>query len=84
MVLSKNDYKMLYTLYEYGGTTEMKSLTIQKLSGLTKLSESKIRISVREFKKLGYIREGAVQHNAKTYYITEDGINKVKELIKED
>jgi DNA-binding MarR family transcriptional regulator len=79
--LSKNDYKVLYVLEKHECTNEMKSFTISKISESTGLSISKIRITLREFIKLGYIKEGAVNHTAKTYYITKEGIDKVKSLV---
>lgn len=79
--LSKNDYKMLYLLYELGCTNDMKSLTIVKISKDCNLSVSKIRVSVKRFKELGYISEGIPQCCAKTYYITEQGLNKIGGML---
>jgi DNA-binding transcriptional regulator GbsR (MarR family) len=76
---SKNDYKVLYALQEC--TNELKSYTIDKLHEVTKLSVSKIRLTMREFKGLGFVKEGALQHNAKTYYITQQGLEKIKALL---
>lgn len=72
---------MLIMMKQFEATNEMKSLTVIKLSELTKLSVSKIRIAVRKFKELGYIEDGVLQHNAKTYFLNSKGINKIKELL---
>jgi RIO-like serine/threonine protein kinase len=77
---SKNDYKILYALQDC--TTEMKSFTVEKLSDVTKLSVSKVRQTIRKFKESGFIKEGALQHNAKTYYITAEGLSKIKKLAE--
>lgn len=82
MGLSKNDYRVLYQLYQMDCTNGMKSLTIEKLSELTKLSVSKVRKTIAEFKKLLYISEGVPQRCAKTYYITKKGINNIKKFVE--
>ena len=78
---SKNDYKVIITLYEHECTTEMKSFTIKKLHDITDLSVNKIRDTIKSFLLKGYIAEGAAQHNAKTYYITQLGIQKINNLF---
>jgi glucan-binding YG repeat protein len=59
----------------------MKSLTVDALSKMCKLSVSKVRKTIYAFKELGYIKEGVVQHNAKTYYVSEMGVAKAIKLI---
>ncbi|MBO8161355.1 MAG: transcriptional regulator [Thermosipho sp. (in: Bacteria)] len=83
-MFSKNDFKILSILKENGCTTELRSYTIKKLKELTGLSENKIRNTLNTFKLTGYVKEGALQHRAKTFYITEEGINKLKELLGND
>lgn len=80
MSLSKNDYKILLKLYENNCTTEMRSYSIKKLCEITELSVNKIRSTIKTFMILDYIAEGCVQHNAKTYFITVNGIQKIKTL----
>lgn len=82
-MLSRNDYKVLTTILQFGCTNEMKSVTIKKMSELTNLSIGKIRLSVKAFLELEYIAEGVVQHNAKTYYITDEGKSKLNQLMEE-
>jgi DNA-binding transcriptional regulator GbsR (MarR family) len=59
----------------------MKSLTIVKISEMSGLSVPKIRKSISAFRNLNYISEGVMQHNAKTYYVTEQGINKINSIL---
>ncbi len=81
MTVSRNDYKILIAINNFGSTTEMKSLTIKKLKELTGLSISKIRGTIAKFKELEYLREGVVQHNAKTYFITRKGQEQIKKIL---
>lgn len=59
----------------------MKSITINKISEMTELSISKVRRTINAFKEIKYIKEGIVQRNAKTYYVTKKGIEKIVKLI---
>jgi DNA-binding transcriptional regulator GbsR (MarR family) len=68
-------------LYQNKCFNEFKSFSINLIKEQTQVSISKIRKSIKIFKELNYISEGAVNHSAKTYYVTETGINKIKELI---
>lgn len=79
-VLSKNDYLVLTKLLENNCTTEMKSWTIKFIAENLNLSQSKIRKTVLTFQNLNYLQQGAMQYNAKTYFITQKGIDKLKEL----
>lgn len=78
--ISKNDYLTLVILLENECTTEMRSFTLKNIADITELSLSKIRKTVKMFKSMEFIKEGAVQHNAKTYYITKKGIEKLNQL----
>lgn len=80
-MLTKNDYKIMMKLYNENGDTEFRSFTIAHMSEMTGLSVSKIRVSMRNFKELGYVKEGARQHLAKTYYLTDGGKRKLEEII---
>lgn len=80
-MLSRNDYKILSVLYQYECTNELKSITINKINELSDLSVSKVRVSIKTFKNMDYIAEGVLQHKAKTYYITELGIEKLQQLM---
>lgn len=79
--LSKNDYRVLVILMEYGCTTDIKAISIKKIQEFTGLSINKIRITLKYFKSTGLINEGAVEHNAKTYFISNNGKEKIHELL---
>lgn len=78
---SRNDYKILLEIYKYGCINEMKSITINKIQELTDLSLSKIRTTLSYFKDQNYVAEGVMQHSAKTYYITAEGIVKIHQIL---
>lgn len=80
-MLSKNDYKTLIVMYQYECINEFKSLTVAKIREFTSLSVSKIRKTLYVFKSMGYVSEGILSHNSKTYYVTDLGIKKVNELV---
>jgi DNA-binding transcriptional regulator GbsR (MarR family) len=77
--LNKNDYKILLLLGQEQCFTEFKSFTLATLSEKTHYSIAKLRSSVKLLKALGYISEGAMYGQKKTYYITELGLLKIKE-----
>lgn len=80
IIYSANDYKILFTLAANKCCNEMKAFTIKKISENTKLSVPKIRLTLQSFKREGYISEGVKHHSAKTYYVNENGLEKIKEL----
>jgi hypothetical protein len=71
---------ILTKLYEENLVNELKSCSINTLHELTDLSITKVRDTIRIFVMLNYIAIGATQGNTKTYYITQEGINKLKSL----
>lgn len=82
-MMSKNDYKILMVLFRNKCTTEFLSYTRKDLAEKTGLSLDKVRNTIQKFKKINYVNEGFLNHQAKTYYITEEGIKKIKEIVKE-
>ena len=78
---TRNDYKVLITLYNEGCFTEMKALPIKAIKERVKLSTNKVRQALSSFLKLQYIEEGATMGRAKTYYVTQNGIIKIKNII---
>lgn len=80
--MNKNDYLILAKIKDQGCVNEIKSLTVDAIKGLTNLSVSKVRRSIVELKKASYIKEGILQRNAKTYYITKTAINKMNKLME--
>lgn len=81
MNYNKTDYEILYFLQEGGYNGSFRSCTIRTMTEELKYSESKIRLAINLFLKDKYVKEGTKQGQAKTYYITEKGAEKLKDLI---
>ena len=75
MKYNKTDYEILYFLNDEDFNSEFKSVTIKTIIEKLKYSESKIRMAINGFLKDNYVKEGIKQGQAKTYYITEEGID---------
>lgn len=84
MAISKNDYGILFALFSNQCTTKMKSFTINKICENANLSKDKVRLTIKTFKLLKYVDEGAPAGHAKTYYITPVGIKNINKLIGEE
>ncbi|MCD3217345.1 transcriptional regulator [Clostridium botulinum C] len=81
MAVNKNEYKILIMLKENQCTTELKSFTYTKLCNISKLSMSTVRRSIKKFLVLQYVKEGCKQGISKTFYITPNGIEKLKSIM---
>jgi DNA-binding transcriptional regulator GbsR (MarR family) len=73
VLFNKSDYTILSALVSRDCYTEIRSLSIKQISDETKLSIPKIRLVLKTFLIIGYIKEGAKDGISKTYYITEKG-----------
>jgi predicted transcriptional regulator len=60
----------------------IKSMTRKKLAKELHLSINTIIVATNEFCKSGYIKEGMLDHKAKTYFITHQGMNFIKEVLQ--
>jgi len=80
VTLSKNDFRILIIMKDNGFISQMQSCTIKRIEELINLSTNKIRITFKVLNLLGFVKEGAVDHNSKTYYITNAGIEKIKTI----
>lgn len=78
-----NDYDILRHFYTNNIFCQIGGYTIKDLTNSTQYSYSKIRNAVKLLTETGYLREGAYKKNAKTYYCTDKGINKMKEIALE-
>ena len=81
VTFSRNDYKILFELYNEGCFTEISALSVRSIQGRVKLSQNKVRQALKVFKQVGYIKEGATIERAKTYYVTNEGLNKIKQVM---
>lgn len=78
---TKNDVLILNQIKKCGGINKLKSISIMTLVKCTGLSHTKIRGTIRVLLSDGYILDGLMQKNAKTYYITTKGLEVLNELI---
>lgn len=81
MEYNKTDYEILYFFKKEGFDGEFKSCTIKTLVESLGYSESKIRLAINNFLKDKFVKEGIKQGQSKTYFITEEGIERIKELV---
>jgi predicted transcriptional regulator len=70
------------TMYNMGCFSTICSFTLQKIADTTNLSIYKIRDAMKLFINLGLVNEGARDVRAKTYFLSEKGIQIVKENKK--
>lgn len=81
MTYNKTDYEILHFLINGEFYTEFKSCTIKIMIRELKFSESKIRLAINNFIKDGYVKEGIKQGKSKTYFITDKGLEELRNLI---
>lgn len=77
-----NDYKILQSIISKDGKglSRLRGVTLKEMSESTGLSLSKVKQSKDLLISNGYIAEGVTKVRAKTYYITNDGINELKDV----
>lgn len=80
MEFNKSDIVVLGKIDQAGGQNKLKSVTINTIIEKSKLSATKVRASIKLLLDAKYIEEGFMAKNAKTYYVTELGIEFLKEL----
>lgn len=80
MDFTKGDITILGKLNDAGLNNKMKSATIKGISSLTSLSEAKVRQSVALLHSSKLLEVGFKQKNANTYYISDDGIELLRDL----
>ena len=78
--MTKNDIFILNSIKKIDAINPLKSVPVSTLCKNVSLSHTKIRSSVKTLIDEGFVCEGYMQKNAKTYYITEGGIKLIKEL----
>lgn len=84
MDFTRNEYKILNTLYKNACTSKLCSFRIQKIADESQLSIPKIRQSMKMFCNLGLVEKGAKDERADTYFITKEGIEVVEDNMKID
>lgn len=83
-VFTENDYKILKAVIdrnnEKKGLCKGNGTTIKELIEKTKLSDKKVRITIKNFLDEGFITEGASIVKAKTYILTQKGFEELNSL----
>lgn len=77
---TKKDLSIFEQLIKNKKINEIKSASYNQIEQMTNLSISKIRQTIKKAIKDGFIKEGVKDGHKKRYYITEKGINTIKEL----
>lgn len=80
MEFTKSDVIILSQIEQAGGINKLKSVTVHKLIEKSNLSATKVRASVKLLLNANLVATGYMQKNAKTYYITDEGIAFLKDL----
>lgn len=85
---SMHMYNILYLLYSSGAKSRLVAATQKQIQETLardgdRLCDRTIYNNIRRLAKLGYIAEGLLHGNAKSYYITADGIEWMKETEAE-
>lgn len=82
--MNKNDCKLLYTLYLEGCLDSFQSITASSLCKITEFGGTKVRKTLNEFIENGYVSEGLKKSQARTFYITKEGIEHLKKILPAD
>lgn len=84
IIFTENDYKILKAIIDRNdkkkGLCKGNGTTIKELIDKTKLSDKKIRITLKNFEKEGFITHGLKLIKADTYLLTEKGFQELNSL----
>lgn len=84
MDFTRNEYRIIGSLYENTCFSKLCSFKIQRIATETGLSVVKIRQSMRMFISLGLVEKGAKDERADTFFLTSEGIKVVEDNMKID
>lgn len=84
MDFTRNEYRIIGSLYENTCFSKLCSFKIQRIASETGLSIPKIRQSMKMFVSLGLVEKGARDERADTFFLTAEGIKVVEENMKID
>jgi RIO-like serine/threonine protein kinase len=82
--LTRNDYRILTLLAQDKCISEIFSYTLKTISEKTNLSDNTVRNSLNKFIDLRFIKIGAKVWRANSYYITEQGVQKLNVLLRKE
>ena len=79
--MNKNDYKLLMILDKDECNSSVKSKTAARIATEANLCGSKVRRTLNEFVNMNYVKEGMKEGNARSFYITSKGKEKLVEIL---
>lgn len=82
-ILNTNDFLILSCMRDKEhnlGMCEARGMTRKLISEKSQLSMSTVIRSTNKLLNAGLIKHGIKQINTMTYYVTEDGVNRLKEV----
>lgn len=80
-MFNKNDYAILSHIYHNNFNSPVNSITTLDLIDESGLSSSKVRNTITDFTRSGYIMEGLKDGNNKTYYISVEGTKHFEDMF---
>lgn len=84
-ILTEKDYKVMTKILnrkENKGLSKQTGLTRKELQEATSLSYSKVRDALKSLIEYGFVDVGIAKGKERTYYLTMNGINELKDLSK--
>lgn len=83
-VFTENDYKILKSIMSRGdslkGLCKAKGTTIKEIVDRVKLSDRKVRVTLKRFEEVGYIARAMKIGRADAFMLTEAGMSELKSL----
>lgn len=77
----RSDCKILYVLYAKGAFDAYRAMTASEVVPIAEFKGTKVRKTLTEFVDLGHVGLGYRKCQARTFYITEGGIEFLKKVF---
>ena len=81
--ITKNSLRLLTVILNADATNQLTAVPISTLSKKIDVSTMTIRNSIRSLMEWGYVSEGFTQRNARTYYVTKNGADRVHAILRD-
>jgi predicted transcriptional regulator len=79
-MLNKVEVDILKLLFKEGLIDPMNSRTVTNISKGIGLNNLRVRNNLSHLCQLGFVKNGYKERQSKTYFISEIGINEIKEI----
>lgn len=83
-IFTENDYKILKAIMNRGdklkGLCKSKGTTIKEIVEKVKLSDRKVRVTLKRFEEVGYVTRAMKIGKADAFMLTESGMAELKSL----